>query len=75
MVKMIMIIIVIRVFMTNIMIIVIMEELITTTVTVIMVTYRRNSIERRKLDLMKKLVKQTRIEIFFIINIRNTRQK
>ena len=53
-----MMIIIIRVLMTKTMIIVIMDELVTiTTVTVIMMTFRRNSMEKKKLDLIKKLVR------------------
>ena len=59
-----------------------MEELvIITIITVIKLTYRRNTMEKKKskktnkYDLIKKLIRQKRIEIFFIINVTNTKQK
>ena len=48
---------------------------------VIKLTYRQNSMEEKKckqtnkLDLVKKLVRLTCIEIFFIINGTNTKRK
>ena len=50
-----------------------------TVVTVIMMTYRRNSMEKKnnktKLDLITKLDRQIHREIFFIINVTNTKPK
>ena len=43
--------------MTKILIIVIMEELVIMTMTVIKLTYTWNSMEEKKLDLIKKLVR------------------
>ena len=59
------------ILMTKTMIIVIMDELVTITiVTVIMMTYRWNSREEKiKINLIKRLVRSTCLEIFFTINV------
>ena len=61
-----------------------MEELVTITiVTIAMVTYTRISIEKKKnkikqknrLDLIKKSVRKTLLETFFMTNVINSKPK
>ena len=68
--------------MTKTLITVIMEELvIIAIITVKKLTYRRNSMEKKrskqtnKLELVKKLIRQTRIELSFIIYVTNAKRK
>ena len=65
--------IIIRFLMTKAVIIVIMQELVAVAVgTVITMTYRRSNMEKKKLDLIKKLV---RLDLVFIINVTNAKRK
>ena len=67
------IMIIIRFLMTKAVIIVIMQELVAVAVgTVITMTYRRSNMEKKKLDLIKKLV---RLDLVFIINVTNAKRK
>ena len=59
-----------------------MEELVTITIaTVVMVTYGRISIQKKiikqknRLDLIKKLVRKTLLETFFMTNLINSKPK
>ena len=64
----------VRFLITKTVIIAIMDELVIIIITVIKLAYTRNSMKKKEINKLD-LIKELRIEIFFIINATNTKRK